>query len=285
MKYAFTDSVYEIMNSAAPGQMAALLAKTALEFNEEIENLVQIVEKSTPRVADEVRALLETVAAATASGDRDAITKSIEAFDALDAHPEEKNMSTKNASAAPQTIDEIVAALPEAQRATVKAALEAAEMAKADAVKAKDEAGKAAADSINKKLEDMNKALAESNAEVAKMKDEKLSAEFTKRATDLGATDIPTTATLLKAAFGRAKEEGEQLEKVLSAAFAQAKKGREVLLKVVGSSGEGAEAGTAEAQLDAIAKEIETKSNGKLSYHQAYDKAVVANPELYSKVA
>lgn len=75
------------------------------------------------------------------------------------------------------------------------------------------------------------------------------------------------------------KEEVEGLQKLLEA-------GNTALssqMKPIGKDGNGKQAGTAYAKMDAKATEIQKNSEGKLTYHQAFAKVMETNPELYQE--
>ncbi len=291
LKWAFSDSVSSILGAMdsllGKGQLGKLLAQTTSEFESAIGELVAGIAKVAPALALEVISLVEATKAACdveGAAVADAITKALSDLDQV-APQEKKNMTTANKNApapAPvaKSLEDILAGLPEDQRATVKATLEAAEKAKTDAENA---AKAAAATDAEKARAALEKQVADSAAEIAKLKEEKLDAEFLAKARTIGAGDVNDVSKLLKAAYGVSKENGELLEKNLRAMAAQARAGTKSITKSVGSEGEGLDAGDdPDAKLEAAAKELQ-KADPKLSYHKAYSMALENNKHLYDE--
>lgn len=288
VRSAYVDSINDVLYMVPADEMGAALEKSTTEFEAEVTKLLDAVAKSAPSVAKAGRLLVKKTVEAAATHDSETITKALEAFGASPQDTQEDPMATPatksndtatNTAPKAKTIDEIVAALPEAERATVKAALEAAAKATADAeaaaVKARGEADDA---DTKAKLKAQEESLKATQAELAKMKDEKLTAEFKAKAETIGVGDVDVMATLLKGAFGRSKEEGEALESQLKAMAAQAKKGGAVLLKVVGSDNPSGNDGSTDP-LDVKAADL-MKADKSLTYHQAYSKASEMHPDL-----
>lgn len=186
-----------------------------------------------------------------------------------------------------KSFDEVMAELSEEQQAVIRgqmdSASKAAEEAGVEAEKAKAEAAeKAAAEAdVSKRLEDLEKRAADAEALVAKMKDEQLTAEFEKRAAEIGGGEIEKMARLLKSAYGRSEEEGKELESQFRAMSAQAKLGN-TLFKSVGSSAHGTDDASPEDILEAATKRIR-ESNPGLAYHEAYKMALSQNRDAYAR--
>lgn len=168
-----------------------------------------------------------------------------------------------------KTIEEILASLPEAERAVVSARL--------------DETTKAAAAGVEveKRLVDLEKRAADAEAEVNKMRDEKLTAAFVVKAKEIGGGDVAQMATLLKAAYGRSEEEGRSLETMFRAMATQAKLGAS-LFKTVGSSAAGVDDASPEAMIEAETQKI-LKADPTVGYHAAYRLALGRNRDAYAK--
>jgi hypothetical protein len=281
LKWAYQDSISSILSGVEPGQMGGFLAKTTAEFSDAVGVLIDSIAKASPGLAAhalEVVESLKQACTAEPAAIRGEITKAAAALDSLTPNRKttEENVSQKNSTPAPKTVDEILAALPEADRAAVKTQLEEAAKAKEDADKAKAEAEKVATAKADAEKADLAKRVSDAEATIAKMKDEKLTVEFTAKAREIGAGDVNEVATLLKAAYGRDQKEGETLERTLRAMAEQIKKSN-VLLRVVGSEATGG-ADSPEGQLEAKAKAIATAEN--VSFHVGYSRAMERNPDL-----
>lgn len=280
VRCAYTDSVSDILYSVPASEMGKLLEQTTAEFEAEVEKLLDGVAKAAPGLAKAGRQLVADAVEAAATGDPENITKALEAFGAAPQDKEDTMPapSTKNnpATETPKqakSLDDVLAALPEEQRAIVKAKMDADAAALEEA-----KASKPAADDgdVKAKLADAENRTKALEAEVAQMRDEKATEGFRAKARDIGVGDVEEITTLLKGAFGRSKEEGDLLEKNLRAMAAQAKKGG-ALLKVVGSdSSEGAP--TESDPLAAKAREIQAAE--KIGFSDAYAKAAERFPDL-----
>lgn len=186
-----------------------------------------------------------------------------------------------------KNFDEVLAELTEEQQAVIRGqmegAMKSAEEASVEAEKAKAEvAEKAAIEAdVSKRVEDLEKRAADAEALVAKMKDEQLTAEFEKRAAEIGGGEIEKMARLLKGAYARSEEEGKELESQFRAMSAQSKLG-DTLFKSVGSSAHGTEDASPEDLIEAATKRIR-ESNPTLAYHDAYKMALSQNREAYAR--
>lgn len=281
LRCAYVDSVQGILAMVEPSQMGGALDRTTSEFTSAVGELIASVGKLSSSFAAKLRGAMEQIkVAAAADPDSGAITKAVAALDGYAPDNMEDNVSQKNATPpALKTADEIIAALPDDQRAAIVAQLDAAKAseasAKADAEKARAEVSKAAADEAAVMSAALTKRLADTEATLAKMKDEALTAQFVAKAKEIGAGPTEDVATLLKSAFGRDPKEGELLERTLRALATQVRKG--ALFSVVGSdSRDGAT--DAEGRLDAEAKKIADAE--KATYAVAYKRACERNPAL-----
>lgn len=281
LRWAYQDSVGSILAMVEPAKMGALLTRTTDEFTAVVGELIASVGKMAPAAKQAVTDALEKLKAACAVEPAEArgeITRAVAALDGLaPKKTTEDHVSQKSSTTAPaaKTVDEILAALPEADRAAVKESLDAAAKATADAEAVKVEATKQATAKADAEKADLAKRVSDAEATIAKMKDEKLTAEFTAKAREIGAGDVADVAMLLKSAHARDPKEGEVLERILRAQAAQVRKG--ALLTVVGSDAGGG-ADSPEARLEVEAKKIAEAE--KCSYHVAYGKALDRNAEL-----
>lgn len=299
LKYAFNDSVSSILYATetllTSGQLGKMLSQSTAEFEAMVGELVDGIAKASPALALEVIALVEATKAACDVAPAElasAFTKALTDLDKV-ASPanQESPMPTPATSpaanatnASPTTeksLEQILAGLPAAEREKISATLAAADKAKTDAEKVAADAARSDADKAKAEVE---KRLATTEAELAKMKDEALTAKFTEKARTI-AGDVTEVATLLKGAYGRSDTEGAALEKTLRAMTAQARIGMKPMLKAVGSEGAGADDnGDPEAVLDAATTAL-MKADPKLTYADAYVQAMKAKPEAYEKHA
>lgn len=175
--------------------------------------------------------------------------------------------------------DDVIADLTDEQKAVIEAKI--AETAKSyeEAV-----AEKAAAEQdVAKRLESLEKRAEAAEAQVAKMQDEKLTAEFVKRASEIGCGDTQKMALLLKGAYSRSQEEGAELESQFRAMAEQAKIGQSNLFKSVGSSATGIEDASPDQVIESATKRIMESAPG-MNYRDAYKQALSQNREVYSQM-
>lgn len=125
---------------------------------------------------------------------------------------------------------------------------------------------------------ELRKNLEATNVELQKLRDKDEQTTFSKRATEIGLPEAEGE-TLRKARKGDV-EAITKLEDTIKALHAQVKKGG--LFSEIGKGGQGAVAGTADAELVAKADEIR-KSKPSMTPQQAYAQATKENPALFAK--
>lgn len=281
LRCAYTDSIGSILAASEHDKMGALLTKTTAEFSAAVGDLIASIAKLSPMTAARARAAVESLKVACAaepaavSGEIHKAAASLDAF--APTKPQEDNVSKNATTTAPtalvaKTAEEILAALPEEQRAVIAAQLDAAKVA---ADKALADAEKVAAEKAAAEQTSMAKRLADTEAALAKMKDDALTQTYLAKAKEIGAGDVNEIAMLLKGAFGRDPKEGEILERNLRAMAAQARKG--ALFAVAGSDST-AGADSPEARLEVEAKKIAAEKG--VTFHVAYKMAMDANDSL-----
>lgn len=307
LRWAFMDSVRSIMSSADPTSIAPLMQKSVAEFGVLAQQLVADLKKRHPEATDaaanaekfvdilarltaQANAHAETAKAAPSKPDDEAARllfvktlAELEAFE-LPFNPAPQETEMPADTNATKSLEDIVKALPEAERtqlakelADLKAAAAAAKASPAAPAPAP--APATGGDDVQKQLADLQKQAADAKAEVAKLRDEKAYEGFVAKAKDIGAGDVQEVATLLKGAYGRSAEEGASLEKVLRAQAAQLAKAQSILTKTLGSSNNAA-AGSLDEKIGEAVKAIQ-KAKPTLTYEQAYAEAIIANPEAY----
>lgn len=144
-----------------------------------------------------------------------------------------------------------------------------------------DDVMKSLPEAVRKRLEAAEKSALALEAEVTKIRTEREESEAIAKAKGLGIGDAAKLGpALLRIAKGKSTaDDAKLIEETLTSAARTSNVSP--LFKSVGS-GAGAD-GNPEAVLDAKATEIQ-KANPKLTYAQAYDQALTANPELYDRV-
>ena len=287
VRSAYLDSLQQIMWLPA-GEMGSSLTKTTNEFIAETRALLGEY-KAFPGLVAHGEKLVESLKSAAASEDGEAIKQAVEAFDVTD--PKESTMPAPNT--APQTLDAILAALPEGQRKAVQDQLDAARRATEDAQKAAtaaaDAAVKAKDEAVAAQIKAATDSATKANEELAKLRDDNVTAAMKAKAQSIGVGDVEQIATLLKSAYGRDPKEGEMLEQNLRAMAAQAKKGMGPMLRAVGSDAPNGVMSTgkakddADAQLEVKARDL-MKATPSLTFQRAYDQAAMENPDL-AKIA
>ena len=190
----------------------------------------------------------------------------------LDAAGTEK---TQKGRGSMPTLEEVLKALPDEQRAVVEEAVQKKEPPKPDDVNKAD-----LPEPLRKRFEEMEKR-AEEAERLAKAEREAREWEgFQKRAESLphvGERD--KVAEILKAAYGVSKENGEALEATLKAANEQIEKGR--LFDEMGRDGNRGQSDAMTA-VNKRAEEIR-KADPALTEAQAFDKALQENPAAYAE--
>lgn len=265
------------------------MAKIAGAVIAAIEEMTpQIVEKAMaegfsadPDAADAAAAIVkETVM------DMEAVTKALEEaeakLDALEKRTTDADAELKAKDDIIKAKDELIAAKDE-------------EIAKAKAAKGKGKKGdhsepdgdegegedeeevmKSLPESIRKRLEEGNAA----REALAKARDEAEKAEYIAKAKELNVGDAEKLGGVLRriAKGTTTVADVAEVESVLKAAAKIA--AQSPLFKSLGAAG--AADADPEAILKSKADEIVAKSNGKLTFAQAYDQALAENPETYS---
>lgn len=248
------------------------LAKIAGAVLAAIEELApQIVEKA---MAEGFSADPDAAAAATAIlqetvMDMEAVTKALEEAEAKLDTLEKRATEAEAASLAK---DDVIKA-----KDAELAELVAKSGAKADEGNADEEVMKSLPESIRKRLEEAD-AL---RVEVQKAKDKAELDEQVAKAKELGAADADAVgALLLRVMKGQTTaDDAKVMEDLLKAA--KAVDDKSPLFKSIGTSA--AAEGEPEAMLKAKADEIVAKAGGKMTFAQAYDQALVENPNLYNE--
>ena len=188
----------------------------------------------------------------------------------LDAAGSEKTEKGRGS----MTLEEVLKALPDDQRAVVEEALQKQDSPTDDVNKAD------LPEPLRKRFEEMEKR-AEEAERLAKAEREAREWEgFQKRAESLphvGERD--KVAEILKAAYGVSKENGEALEATLKAANEQIEKGR--LFDEMGRDGNRGQSDAMTA-VNKRAEEIR-KADPALTEAQAFDKALQENPAAYAE--
>lgn len=323
LRSAFMDSVYGILDLADPDELSTLTGKTVAEFAAASKVLVATMKRLDVDKAADFEAIIAEMTEAL--GEQDPLTKAapgspvrdiqravfaaavakLEAFEPPDddgsTDPTTKESPvTKPAQPVNKTFEEIIAALPEGERATVAAKLAAGTPAPAPVVDANkalptdtalEAMEKRLRAEMQKGLDDANKRADKAEQETTKLREEAEHAGFVAKARKYTGLDTEKTAKQLKAAYKRSKEEGDELASLLDAAHAQAAKGRTRLTTTKGSSAPGGPADDvakdAENQLQRKADEIHKASLStvnKLTPQQAYAQATVENPRLYEAI-
>lgn len=191
-----------------------------------------------------------------------------------DKHKDE-SMTTKNTDApltqadVQKMISDAVAEAEKRAKAAQDAATVEVDKAKADAAKAK-----ADAEAANKRAEDAEKSAAEERTarEVAAL-EKRAEAEF---------SALPGTATEKALALKAIAGLPEATVKTITAMLVAGQNAMKGAMRPRGSGDAPTGDGTAEAELNAAAREL-MKADGTLSFAAAYDKAVSAQPALYTK--
>lgn len=288
LKSALMRSINAILSQGDQTKIAPMLTQTVAEFDAHVHDLVDELQKRSPEAAsafqDIVRRLVESTADKTAKSsrpdDRARFAKALADLDAFEVpviakheQPETEEPTVTNPKNVPaaKSLDDILAAMPEAERAVVAAKL----AEKPAAVEPAQKVAPVDDGAVAKKLEDLEKRAADAESSLKKMQDEKEEASFLAKAKDIGNGDVAEIAKVLRGAYAVSKESGEALEKVLRASAAQVAKAA-VLTKAIGS--ESTDASSPEGQLEARAKELQAKEGG--TFAQAYTKVLKGNPEL-----
>lgn len=247
-KQHLMQSVWEIVCHAEPSQWTALLSQSISDLSDVLSEMGHQTEKEQPVLQPQDE------------------NKEASASPVDDDGRKENKMTAKTT----KSIDEILASLSDEDRGVIAAKLTEVETTKS------------ASDDVTKRLVDLEKRAADAESEVAKMKDEKLTAAFVVKAKEIGGgTDVNQTAMLLKSAYGRSDEEGKALESTLRGLAAQAKLGA-TLFKSIGSTGEGVDDVNPDALIEADTKKI-MESDPRIGYHAAYKMALSRNRDAYAR--
>lgn len=269
LKFAFMDAVYSILEAPPSEATATMLRQSVDEFAAKAKALFGGIHPQLSEITDSMHCALEDVAAVEKRVD---FVRAVHALDAL-AYPGQVPVTTGNEPeevAMSKSVEDVLKSLPEADRALVQAAM----APKADDV---EKAAKAA-----QEVAELAKRLTDTQAELAKMRDERMAAEFQKRAEALKVPgqDVAQLAEVLKRAHAADPTLCDTIEQVLKAAAAQAEAGGKVLFKSIGTRG--TDGGNAESKIASLASELQ-KANPKLSKQQAVSEVLKAHPALYQQ--
>lgn len=131
---------------------------------------------------------------------------------------------------------------------------------------------------IQKQMQAMKSELEQARETVAKLENERNQAAYIAKAREMAVpgVEVSEMAEIVKAADMN-KETGEKILNVINALASQVKAKDNLLFKSIGSAGT-SDPNSASVRLENAAREIQTSKN--ISYAQAYDEAMTANPEL-----
>jgi uncharacterized protein (DUF2267 family) len=245
IKQHLMQSVYEILCHAEPEQWSSMLSQSLDDLNSVLDDMGHNINQ-----------------------DQDASV-------VVDGLTEERVTKKKTDN----VFDDVIASLSDEQRQVIEEKINETVKAANEVVAEKS----AQAEDIAKRLESLEKRAEAAESEVAKMLDEKLMAQFTKRAKDIGCGDVEKVAAILKSAYARSNEEGVELEAQFKAMAAQAKIGQEALFKSVGTTATGSDDASPEVILDSATKRI-MESDSSLGYRDAYKLALAQNRDVYSRM-
>ena len=221
------DSVSRILNYTTGDEQAKLLQKTVQEFNEKTQLLLSEMAESNKAAAEDFSDILDLMNDSVFKGDvqsgRELFAQSVEKLMAFEVPPEthhtEKSEDQVSKEApANKSLEDVLKALPEEDRALVEAELKAKQAPK--------EEPPAITKGMTDEQAEAFKAL---QAEVAKLKDQDLAAKYANKAREICKADIgmslEDTAEALRKAYEVSPESGAAVEQALRAAAAQATKG------------------------------------------------------------
>jgi organic radical activating enzyme len=295
LRWAFMDSVSSIMGSSDPTTIAPMMSKSVAEFGAEAEKLVAELKSRSGDTTDtakgarvtEIVAQLkaQTLTEKSIPPDGGAPASVLATLALLDdvvgkASPPATTEKSMPENTKPTALADAIKALPADVAAAIETEKKAAiDAAVAEALKAK----QPEVEGVAKQLADFEKRTAAAEAEVAKLRDEKLTESMIAKARDIGIGDVDETAQTLKSAFAISPEAGAQIEKTLRAAAEQAKHAQKVLTSTAGSAAtftKGSPEARAEELVDAL-----VKAKPSLTREQAFVEVAREHPGLYSELA
>lgn len=296
LKCAFIDSIYSILDVAPSSNMVALLQRSVDEFAAKAQSTLGHMPSDVSAAIAELKG---------ACGDMESVEKrfafvtAVQKIDVLEptgpapAQPAAKADEVTKM----KTLDEVMAALSPEDKAVVEAALQAKQEKPAAEAKPMEDAKPVEPKAAEAKFEekevakaadvekaDLAKRLEEATTELAKLKDEKTTAEFVKRATEIGlpGQDAAHVGGLLKRAYAASKQLGDDVDAALKSAATHAAVVTAPLFAKVGTPGGDSAGATASSKIASLADELR-KQNPKLSKHQAEAKVLEQNPSLYKQ--
>jgi len=285
LKCALIDSIYSILDVAPSAEMVALLQRSVDEFAAKANATMGTMPQELESVVGELK---------SACGDLESVEKrfafvtAVQKLDVLDPSGFRPVVPAIKADEAAKmkTIDEVLSALSPEDKAVIEAALQAKQEKPAEEKPAEKpaEVEMAKAAPVDVEKADLAKRLEDATIELAKLKDEKVTAEFVKRAAEIGVPgqDAAHLGGLLKRAYAADKQLGDDVEAALKSAATHAAAVTAPLFAKVGTTGGDAAGASASIKIAHLADELR-KQNPKLSKHQAEAKVLEQNPALYKQ--
>lgn len=291
LKCAFIDSIYSILDVAPSSNMVALLQRSVDEFAAKAQSTLGHMPSDVSAAIAELKG---------ACGDMESVEKrfafvtAVQKIDVLEPTGPVPALPAAKADEVEKmkTLDEVMAALSPEDKAVVEAALQANQEKPAEEKPAEKPAAEKpaevemakAAPVVDVEKADLAKRLEDATNELAKLKDEKVTAEFVKRATEIGlpGQDAAHVGGLLKRAYAASKQLGDDVDAALKSAATHAAAVTAPLFAKVGTPGGDSAGATASSKIANLADELR-KQNPKLSKHQAEAKVLEQNPALYKQ--
>ena len=272
LRWAFRDSVEEIMKMEPTEEMSALIAKTTVEFVQEAKKLSEQVTKGDDSARSELLDILTTLEESTSAKNKGTFASAVDRL--LDfelPEPRAQEPGEPEVSKTKKNLAELVGDLDEGQKAELAGLLGGDESMKSQMA-----AMKSALDSVQKKLDD-------AEAEAKKLRDEQLAAKRADvaKSFNLNGVDSKDVIAVIAACEGDA-DTMKSLETVLKALSAQKAVGEEITEQISESTEGGEQSLSAKEEISKRAQTM-TQANPDMSFADAYMAVIQADPDLYAE--